>query len=29
LYDLAKAQELLRRGRKAAEEKIPEIKALL
>jgi NTE family protein len=29
LYDLAKAQELLRRGRKAAEEKIPAIKALL
>jgi NTE family protein len=29
LYDLAKGQELLRRGRKAAEEKIPAIKALL
>ncbi len=29
LYDLSKARELLRRGRKAAEEKIPEIKALL
>ncbi len=29
LYDLAKAHELLRRGRSAAEEKIPEIKALL
>ncbi len=29
LYDLAKARELLRRGRRAAEEKIPEIKALL
>ena len=29
LYDLSKAQELLRRGRSAAEEKIPGIKALL
>lgn len=29
LYDLAKAQELLRRGRSAAEDKIPAIKALL
>ncbi|OGW52632.1 MAG: hypothetical protein A2Z46_07720 [Nitrospirae bacterium RBG_19FT_COMBO_55_12] len=29
LYDLAKAQELLRRGRRAAEEKIPEIKRLV
>jgi len=29
LYDLSKSRELLRRGRKAAEEKLPEIKALL
>lgn len=29
LYDLSKSRELLRRGRKAAEEKIPEMKALL
>ncbi len=29
LYDTSKARELLRRGRKAAEAKIPEIKALL
>jgi hypothetical protein len=29
LYDLSKARELLLRGRKTAEEKIPEIKALL
>lgn len=29
VYDLSKARELLRRGRKAAAEKIPEIRALL
>jgi NTE family protein len=29
LYDLSKARELLRRGRKAAEEKLPQIKALV
>jgi NTE family protein len=29
LYDLSKSRELLRRGRKAAEEKLPEIKALV
>jgi NTE family protein len=29
LYDLSKSRELLRRGRKAAEEKLPEMKALL
>jgi NTE family protein len=29
LYDLSKKRELLRRGRKAAEEKLPEIKRLL
>jgi predicted acylesterase/phospholipase RssA len=29
LHDLSKARELLRRGRSAAEEKIPAIKALL
>ena len=29
LYDLSKAKELLRRGTKAAEEKLPEIRALL
>ena len=29
LYDLLKSMELLRRGKKAAEEKMPEIKALL
>ncbi|MCK9417781.1 MAG: patatin-like phospholipase family protein [Nitrospirae bacterium] len=29
LYDLSKSMELLRRGKKAAEEKMPEIKALL
>lgn len=29
LYDLSKARELLRRGRKAAEEKLPEIRKLL
>ena len=29
LYDLSKAKELLRRGRKAAEEKLPEIRRLL
>jgi len=29
LYDLSKARELLRRGRKAAEDKIPEIRALV
>jgi NTE family protein len=29
LYDLSKSRELLRRGRKAAEDKLPEIKALL
>ncbi|MGE5174171.1 MAG: patatin-like phospholipase family protein [Betaproteobacteria bacterium] len=28
LYDLSKSKELLKRGRKAAEEKLPEIKAL-
>jgi len=28
LYDLSKARELLRRGRKAAEEKLPEMKSL-
>lgn len=29
VYDLSKSRELLRRGRKAAEEKLPEIRALL
>lgn len=29
LYDMSKGRELLRRGRKAAEEKIPELKALI
>jgi NTE family protein len=29
LYDLAKAEELLRRGRKAAEDKLPEIRRLI
>jgi len=29
LYDLSKAKELLRRGRKAAEEKLPEIRKLI
>jgi NTE family protein len=29
LYDLSKSKELLRRGRKAAEEKLPEIRALM
>jgi NTE family protein len=29
LYDLSKSRELLRRGRKAAEEKLPEMKALV
>jgi NTE family protein len=29
LYDLSKSRELLRRGRKAAEEKLPDIRALL
>ncbi|HUI67721.1 MAG TPA: patatin-like phospholipase family protein [Nitrospirota bacterium] len=29
LYDLSKSRELLRRGRKAAEEKLPEMKALI
>jgi NTE family protein len=29
LYDLSKSMELLRRGKKAAEEKIPEIRAML
>jgi NTE family protein len=29
LYDLSKSKELLRRGRKAAEEKLPEIRSLL
>ncbi len=29
LYDLSKSRELLRRGRKAAEEKLPEIRALI
>jgi NTE family protein len=29
LYDLSKSRELLRRGRKAAEDKLPEIRALL
>jgi NTE family protein len=29
LYDISKARELLRRGRKAAEEKLPEMKALV
>lgn len=29
LYDLSKTQQLLQRGRKAAEEKLPEIRALL
>ncbi len=29
LYDLAKADELLRRGRKAAEDRLPEIRALI
>ncbi len=29
LYDLSKARELLRRGRKAAEEKLPEIRKIL
>ena len=29
LYDLSKSRELLRRGRKAAEEKLPEVKALV
>lgn len=29
LYDLSKSRELLRRGRKAAEDKLPEIKALV
>jgi NTE family protein len=29
LYDLSKSRELLRRGRKAAEEKLPEIRAIL
>ncbi len=29
LYDLSKARELLRRGRKAAEEQLPRIRALL
>ena len=28
LYDLSKSRELLRRGRKAAEDKLPEIRAL-
>jgi NTE family protein len=29
LYDLSKAEELMRRGRKAAEDKLPQIRALL
>ncbi len=29
LYDLSKAEELLRRGRKAAEDSLPEIRKLL
>jgi hypothetical protein len=29
LYDLSKSRELLRRGRKATEEKLSEIKALV
>jgi predicted acylesterase/phospholipase RssA len=29
LYDLSKSMELLRRGKEAAEEKLPEIRALM
>jgi len=29
LHDLSKSRELLRRGRKAAQEKLPELKALV
>jgi predicted acylesterase/phospholipase RssA len=29
LYDLSKSRELLRRGKKAAEEKLPQIRAMI